>query len=232
MTTPSTGPREQITLLKWFLRHHSEIGAIVAGIDSTWCEQDPNPGLFHPFPFWLYGDGLDYFAHILGTRSLDHGWRRILIAAGRSPVTDPAGYWNYESGRTWSFHPELYERAPSDHLSPAAAPDLKFPSLDVLESVLAPLAADVRVVLVMPPVFYTHLPTPAVAAAHQAAGCKYDIVRRGARHGWSFVDFYSDTALTRDPENFWDTGHVSTKAALLMEERIAQELLQASEAMR
>jgi hypothetical protein len=223
MSTPSTGPREQTVLLKWFLRNHSNIKAVVIGIDSPWCTQDPNPPLTHTFPFWLYGDDLMYFANVFGTRSLDHGWRRVLIAMGRSPVTDPAGYWNYESGRTWSFHPALLERAPVD-LSPVAAPDLKFPFLDVAESVLAPLPADVHVVLVMPPVVYTGLPTPGTAAMRQIAGCKYDLVRRAVQHHWLFVDFYSDTPLSRDPENFWDESHVRMNAARHMEERIGQEL--------
>src|SRR5262249_6036219 len=146
MSTPSTGPREQITLLKWFVRNHSNIDVIVVGVDNPWCSQDLNPPVTKPFPFWLYGDDLDYLVNVFGTRSLDHGWRRVLIAMGRSSATDPAGYWNYESGRIWSFHPALSEREPVD-LSPVAAPDLQFPSLEVLESVLAPLPAGVRVIL-------------------------------------------------------------------------------------
>jgi hypothetical protein len=231
MSTPSTGPREQVTLLKWFVRNHSNTKVIVVGVDNPWCSQDSNPPVTKPFPFWLYGDDLDYFSHVFGTRSLDLGWRRVLIALDRSPVTDPAGYWNYESGRTWSFHPSLSERAPVD-LSPVAAPDLKFPSLDVLESILEPLPAGVRVVLVMPPVFYTVLPTPDTAAMHQIAGCKYDLVRRADEHRWLFIDFYSDTPLSRDPENFWDLSHVRINVAQLMEERIAEELSHVSDARR
>jgi hypothetical protein len=229
MSTPSTGPREQVTLLKWFVRNHSNIKAIVVGTDSLWCRQDPNPPITRPFPFWLYGDDLAYFAHVLGTKSLDHGWRRVLIAMGRSTVTDPAGYWNYESGRTWDFHPRLVERAQVD-VSPLAAPDLQFPSFDALESMLEPLAPDVRVVLVMPPVFYTLLATPGTLAMHQMGGCKHDILRRAAQHHWLFVDFYSDTPLSRDPQNFWDLSHVRMSAAQFMEERIARELSYVSQA--
>lgn len=223
MSTPATGPREQTVLLRWFVRNHANINALVIGIDGTWCGQDANPPLSHPFPFWLYGNDLDYFLHVFGTRSLDHAWRRVQITVGRSFATDPAGYLNYEIGRTWDFHPMLLERTPVD-VSPAVALDLKFPSLETLDSILEALPADVHVVLVMPPVFYTSLPTPGTAMMHQMAGCKYELVRRAALHGWLFVDFYSDTPLSRDPANFWDADHVRMTAAQVMEEGIAQQL--------
>jgi hypothetical protein len=235
LSTPGTGPREQTALLQWFIRNHSSIKAVILGIDDRWCGQDPDPAITTPFPFWLYGGNIDYFANVLSTRSLDHSWRRFSIAVGLSPVTDPAGYWNYESGRAWNFHPELLQRAPVAasvpvDLSAVAAPDLKFPSFDAVESIIAPLPAEVRVVLVMPPVFYTDLPRPGTAAMRRIMGCKYDLVRRALQHHWIFVDLYTDTPLSRDPENFWDTSHVRMKVARLMEERIVQELLQVSQA--
>lgn len=232
MSTPATGPREQVVLLGWFMRHHADIKALVMGIDATWCGQYVKPALSSPFPFWLYGDDLDYVTHVFGARSLTYGWRRILITMGRSLVTDPAGYWNYEIGREWDlrpFHPMLAERAPVD-VTPVAAPDLQFPSLDTLESALTPLPASAQVVLVMPPVFYTVLPVAGTPAMHQMAGCKYELVRRAAVHGWKFVDFYSDTPLSRDPENFWDFDHVRMPVARRMEDRIAEELSHLSQA--
>jgi hypothetical protein len=231
MSTPGTGPREQAALLKWFIHNHSNIKALVLGVDSQWCGQDPNPPIVTPFPFWLYGDDFEYFMKMISTRSLDYGWRRVLIAMGRSPATNPAGYSNYESGRTWSFHPSLLERAAVD-LSPVAAPDLKFPALDVIQSILAPVPADAYVVLVMPPVFYTSLPTPDTALMRQMTGCKHDLVRRADQQRWHFVDFYSDTPLSRDPENFWDASHVRMNVSRLMEERIAQEFSEVSDAGR
>jgi hypothetical protein len=231
MSTPGTGPREQAALLKWFVRNHSNIKAVLVGIDNQWCGQDPIPPIITPFPFWLYGDEVGYFANVIGTRSLDHGWRRLLISMGRSPVTDPAGYWNYERGRTWNFHPALLERAPVD-LSPVASPEVKFPSLDMLQFILASLSPDVRVVLLMPPVFYTSLPAPDTAVMRQMTGCKYELARRAVQQHWHFVDFYSDTPLSRDPENFWDASHVRMNAARIMEERVAQELSHVSHAGR
>jgi hypothetical protein len=229
MSTPGTGPLEQAALLKWFIRNHSNIKAMVVGVDNQWCGQDPNPPSITPFPFWLYGDDLEYLVSVLGTRSLDYGWRRILIAMGRSPVTDPAGYWHYESGRAWSFHQALLEHATVD-LSPVAAPDLKFPSLDLIQSILGSLPADARVVLVMPPVFYTSLPAPDTAVMRQMTGCKYDLARRAIQWHWHFVDFYSDTLLSRDPANFWDASHVGMNVARLMEKRIAREISHVSHA--
>jgi hypothetical protein len=231
MSTPGTGPREQAVLMRWFMRNHRGIRAMVVGIDSQWCGQDPNIKVAVPFPFWLYGDDFNYFTHVVGTRSLDHGWRRIRIAAGRSPVTDPAGYWNYESGRQWDFHPALPQRPPID-LSPAYAAGLNFPALDQIESVLAQLPEDTLVVLVMPPVLYTSLPAPDSAVMRQMTGCKYDVLRRAAGRHWRFVDFYFDTPLSHDPENFWDASHVRMNVARAMEMSISEKLSQRSDVER
>jgi hypothetical protein len=63
-------------------------------------------------------------------------------------------------------------------------------------------------------------------------GCKYELARRAVQQHWHFVDFYSDTPLSRDPENFWDASHVRMNAARIMEERVAQELSHVSHAGR
>src|SRR5437868_4251016 len=54
LTTPGTGPREQLAILDYFARKHPAIGALVIVTDSAWCSRDP--ALQHPFPFWLYGE--------------------------------------------------------------------------------------------------------------------------------------------------------------------------------
>ena len=71
LTVPGTGPREQLTLLRWFIRHHRQIGAILLIADPVWCSQDPEPSLMNPFPFWLYTeDTSEYLINVFHTQSL------------------------------------------------------------------------------------------------------------------------------------------------------------------
>ncbi len=177
-----------------------------------------------PFPFWLYGDNFGYFTHVVSVRALDHGWRRILIAAGLSPVTASTGYWNYESGRDWGFRaPVRADRLPVD-LSPVYAAELNFPALDHIKSVLARAPAETSVVIVMPPAFYTILPAQNSPEMRQLAGCKYDLMRRAALRHWDFVDFYLNSPLSHDPQNFWDSSHFRMNVARIIELRVAEKL--------
>jgi hypothetical protein len=222
MSTPGTGPREQAALMTWFLRNHANTKAMVLGIDERWCLGDPGMPLTNPFPFWLYGSDFEYVLNVVSTHSLALAWRRIKIAAGRSPVTDPLGYWNYEDGRVWNFRPAAEERAPVD-LSPAAGVGMKFPALDHIEAVLARLPAGTQVLLIMPPQFVANLPAATSAAGRELAACKHDLMLRASERNWRFIDYLLDTPLSRNSENFWDTEHFRMNVAQAIERRIAEE---------
>ena len=165
LTVPGTGPREQLAVLDWFARHHAKIGAIVLAADMGWCTQDAALPLSNPFPFWLYADGrLDYLANLFSIRSLDLGYRRVLLALGLRSPTDPAGYWDYETGHPWTFNPAI----PTE-TAPIPAPvrqDFSFPAIARLAGALGRLPPATPVVIVMPPVFFTELPR----AGHPGCG--------------------------------------------------------------
>src|SRR5262249_62317569 len=36
MTSPGSGPREQMILMRWFIRHHAHVKALVLAADQTW----------------------------------------------------------------------------------------------------------------------------------------------------------------------------------------------------
>ena len=38
LTVPGVGPQEQLTLLRWFIQHHRQIGALLV-VDPIWCTQ-------------------------------------------------------------------------------------------------------------------------------------------------------------------------------------------------
>ena len=222
MTSPGSGPREQMLLMRWFMRHHPRINAFVLAADQTWCTHDPAIPMLYQFPPWLYAEShLEYLAHLLNTRSINAAYRRVRLALGLIKPTDPDGYWDYEIGRTWSFRPE---QPPGGTLAPilSDAIDGSFPAIEALDAVLAKLPADTPVIITMPPQFYTLLPPPGSRKAAELAACKAELAARVATRGRSgFLDYLADTPATRNPENFMDFEHYRSNIARLIEADIA-----------
>jgi hypothetical protein len=222
MTSPGSGPREQMILMRWFMRHHRQIKALVITADQTWCTHDPAIPMLYQFPPWLYAESnLEYLAHMLNTRSLNTAYRRVLIALGYIKPTNPDGYWDYEVGRTWSFRPE---RPAGGTLAPILSSDVNrsYPALDALDQILAKLPPKTPVVVVMPPQFYTLLPPVGSQEAAEFAACKAEIATRiRARERSGFFDYLNDTPAARNPENFMDPEHYRANIAREIEADIA-----------
>jgi hypothetical protein len=218
LTVPGTGPREQLTLLRWFMGHHHHIGAIVLAADDTWCTQDPALPITNPFPFWLYTDNdAEYAVNALRTAALDRGWRRLLLALGLRHESDPTGFADYERGRVWAFAPTVPEG-----LTPASGsrnPQRPFPAIVKFSAVLRQLPADARLIVVFPPVFVTELPTAGSDAAEWMAECKgafsWLVDGRG-----TLIDFAVDGELVRDPRNFMDATHYRADLAGQLDDAI------------
>ena len=43
LTMPGAGPHEQLTVLRWFIRHHQRIGAVLLVANPVWCAQNLTP---------------------------------------------------------------------------------------------------------------------------------------------------------------------------------------------
>jgi hypothetical protein len=222
MTSPGSGPREQMLLMHWFMRHHARISAFVLAADQTWCTHDPAIPMLYQFPPWLYADGnLEYLAHLLNTRSLNTAYRRVRVALGLIKPTDPDGYRDYEIGRTWSFRPET---PAGGTLAPilSDAIDRSFPAIEALDKVLAKLPPETPVIITMPPQFYTLLPRAGSREAAELAACKSELAARVAtRERSGFLDYLADTPAARNPENFMDFEHYRSNIARLIEADIA-----------
>lgn len=225
LTVPGTGPREQLAVMRWFVRHHTHIGALVIAVDMGWCTQDASLPISNPFPFWLYAEEpWDYLAHVFSTRSLDLGYRRVMLALGRRTASDPVGYWDYEAGRTWAFNPP---RPAEGSAAPSPAGVLySFPAIAELARRLEDVPSATPVIFVLPPVFFTQLPPAGSADALRLDQCKQALARLAdVRPRSTFLDFLLDTPMTRVPENFMDASHYRSGFAMHIEARIAAALV-------
>jgi hypothetical protein len=107
LTTPGSGPKEHMTMMRYFVRHHPDAEAFALNVDERWCGHDPSLPVIFPFPFWLYRGDLEYLAHPLSTRIFATAQNRIKLAMGWVTPSDPRGYTDYETGRVWNFHPAI-----------------------------------------------------------------------------------------------------------------------------
>jgi hypothetical protein len=220
LTTPGSGPKEHMTMMRYFMRHHPAAQAIVLSADERWCGHDPSLPVIFPFPFWLYRGDLEYLAHLLSTRAVTSARNRIRLAMGWMPPVDPRGYMDYETGRVRNFHPGI--PANLGDPPPPKPPSTYFPALGEFDAMLAELPPSVGVVILMPPVYQLILPRPGTQIAADLPVCKAALERRVAGRARSgFLDYLVDSAISRDPDNFMDPEHYRMHIARLIEARIA-----------
>ena len=221
LTVPSSGAREEAAMLRYFVRLHDNVGAVIMMLDPRWCGRDPEVPPQAPFPFELYGGNLQYFASLLNTRAAAIAYTRVLMGFGKLPAFERSGYFDFESDPRWVFQPTAPERASVD-LVPAPLAKPPFPALDHMEKALSELAPSTAVVLFWPPFYYTELPEAGSEQAREIAGCKYELTQRAALHrNWRIADYLLDSPVSRDPSNFLDGGHFRQPIAKQIEYQIA-----------
>jgi hypothetical protein len=224
LVAPGADPRGHIATMDFFIRHHAQIGAFVVGIDAAWCVHEMLPMAKNAFPFWIYsGSRLDYAGNLFTWRSIDHLFRRIAIGLGLRQPMRADGFWSYEE--VWPPGRKHPEATPQDWPRFAGRVDPAFPFRSLLEATIQKLPAEVPVVFVMPPVFYSLVPPPGSqsAAEHEACKAAYHSIIAG-RPRSNILDFVVDNALTRDPGNFADLIHYRAKIARILEAGVAASL--------
>jgi len=231
LATVNSGPREQLTVLRYFLRRHSRVRAIVLAADRFWCTHDPTlpeiPFVGYRFPYWLYSDDrLEYLANMLSTRPFRLFGRRILLGVGKIAPIDPVGESHYPP--EWDHRPRPDNFLERVHRTTIVAPgpiDTSFPAMDRLNELLAAVPDDVAVIVVLPPLYYRLLPDEGTVEAAELDRCKERLAQAAARFPrGAFVDLLTESPLSRDRANFVDFDHMRDHVARQIEERIAQAL--------
>jgi hypothetical protein len=223
LTTPASGPVEQMTMLRYFMAYHRKIDAIILTVDERWCGHDQSLPIILPFPFWLYRGNAEYLAHFFSTRALTFAARRIKMEIGIVPADDARGYQDYETGHYRNFNPGPLQRVEPPAV---ASRDTPFAGFELLDPVLASLPVTTHVVFLMSPVyqvFLDHELDPQIIA--DLPRCKAEVAARAeARPNTSFLDYFHESPISHDAENFMDTQHFRLNIARLLEARIAEEL--------
>lgn len=242
LTIPGTGPAEQLAILELFARHHpGGVRGIVLGIDaawSSWCRPGADPNartVSYPFPFWLYGDSdLDYVLNLPSLRTVNHAMRRIEMLLGWRGRSRADGYNDYEIGRVHNAA-EVKARIEgrqtvaeieideADRGDQAPGAENGYPVLERLAAALKALGPEVKIAVVIPPV-YSGADAPDSQRADVAA-CR--VAAEAAFAGFAnaaILDFRRGGPVTQDIANFWDRIHYRHKVAELMERAIADAL--------
>jgi hypothetical protein len=220
LTIPGAYAPEQLAMMRWFIRHHPRIGALVLAADERWCSADPQPWKW--FPFWLYGDSdLQYLANSLNSRSVGAAFRRIKHAMGLLQPSHPRGYDDYERRLPPDYRFDFPPPAPAPA---SAAFDLgprQFPAIDRLAAELEAAPAGTPVVVVFPPVYFAVLPNDPHSVA-VLKECKERLARlAAARPRSGFLDLLVDSPIARDQASFDDIDHYRAPVARHIEQEIA-----------
>jgi hypothetical protein len=224
LTTPAAGPREQMTMLRYFMARHRKIDAVVLDVDERWCTHDPSLPVILPFPFWLYRGDAEYLANLLSTRAITFGARRVKMALGFVAPDDARGYQDYETGHVRNFRPRAKPRPNKPVVAPLDAP---FPGFDLLDPVLAELPGETRVVFLMSPVYQDWLDDLDPQVVADLPRCKAQFARRAAgRPHTAFLDYLVEGPISHDAEGFMDSQHFRLSVARILEAKIAQVLNQ------
>jgi hypothetical protein len=230
LVVPATLAREQLVILKYFVRHRRKAAkAIVIGIDTNWCTDNPNLPAYRPFPFWLYDESFwTYMGGLLRLEALERLPSRLAHVLGlRVRLARRDGYWDYEpdylavgygseearrrlhEGR--SFFPRYHSG--------------NFPAATRLREALNGLSPSTQIILVRPPVVATALPAPGSQEEEvsRACGRVFQAIAEERPRG-VLLDWFRRRPEVYEKSNFLDHSHYRARIARLIEHEIVQAL--------
>jgi hypothetical protein len=229
LIVPATGPREQLTLMRWFLRHHPEPAAIVIGLDTTWCTADPALPISRPFPFWLYDrELLAYATGLIRYSALERIPVRIGALFGRIRPARRDGFWDYDADyqRIGYGDPAFVaQKLAGERPTWSGNVSGPFPAAEQLRIALAALPRTTPVVLVRSPIYIAGQPRPGSDAEKGDQACRNAFVALARERPLTrLVDWSVDRPENRQMENYFDKSHFRAGIARLLEADIAAAL--------
>jgi hypothetical protein len=231
LTVPATGPREQLVMLDWFMRHHPGAKAVVIGADDRWCTGDPSLPTAKPFPFWLYSrDPLEYARGLLRYGDLEELAPRLrYLLSARAPRARADGYWDYEPlyeaqgfDRDPALRAQLERRLTTRYILEDTA---RFPAAERLRAAAGGLSPQTALVVLFPPTYVQLLPEPGSPGDHADRACKAALAEAAASGGnGAVVDWRRERPEIGNAAWFFDQTHYRRPIAELVEGDIARAL--------
>lgn len=230
LTVPGTRPREQLTLLDWYLRHRlTPPRALLIGTDIFWCRGGEEAfATANPFPFWLYED--DMFAYLRGLvrfNVLQEGVRRVEYASGQRGRARPDGYWDYDPIYESNGFEGAEKRAallqykPEDVVNDSDS----FPAVEALADLLGQVPAQTVVGLMVPPAFVSGQPRADTPHARTESACLQRLsALAGARPRTFIIDWQGTLPETENPDDYFDQVHYKGRLARSLEEQLAARI--------
>lgn len=227
LTVPGTRPREQLTLLDWFLRHReTPPAAVLIGTDIFWCRGgDEALATVNPFPFWLYDENIFvYLRGLVRFNVLQEGVRRIEYALERRDRARPDGYWDYDPiYESQGYDREdkralLMEYKPEDLVNESGV----FPAIEELGARLVSLPTETVVGLVIPPAFITGQPRADTPEGRTELACREALETLARSRPRTFVIGWSGALPeTTNPDDYFDHVHYKRALARVLEDQLA-----------
>jgi hypothetical protein len=218
-------PREQLAVLDFFLRNHSQVGALVIAADPGWCVHARPKEAGAPFPYWLYDRSVvSYAVRLISWQAIEQAFQRLSIGLGWRARMNPDGFVSYED--IW---PPGQFKATNMPRDPAPAPSAElratFPEIAALADIAGRLPAGVPVVIIVPPTLADVVAKPGTVAARERSAC--DAALKAVVAGQprsNFINYRIDNELTRDRANFADFIHYRAILARRIEQGIVASL--------
>jgi hypothetical protein len=229
LSISGSGAPVALQMARFFLRQHEEATTLIVALDDSWCRSAAGMAEGRPFPFWLYGDGLDYAAGLFSNVSIDMLKEAFWLEKRNGFRTD--GYHPYSS--TFEIHGfndlEMVRKRLDQNPRPTGddmSPPYQFDPPLLLERLISTVPPSINFVLFWTPRYVSLLPMPGTAAEVADAACKQQVEVIAQRHrnvrivNWSGPD-RSDNF---DPANFYEPNHYRDVLAIKMENEIAASL--------
>lgn len=216
---PATTAREQIEIIRYFLRTVAAPNVLLIGLDHEWCYRNGTADeREREFPSWAYdANRWNDLLYLLNTPTLEVAVRTVGWLLGRYPASVREDGFEGDSPPDSTYDVARARHAISTgkprairnamELSEAGPDEARLEALPWLDEALADLPGTTRKFLVFPPVHANDLPAAGSQRAALEAECKGRVAMIARKRGAMVVDWRTVSPLTTDDSHFWDLVH-------------------------
>lgn len=226
LSISGSGAPVALSVARFFLRYHASAQILILALDDTWCRGAQDMAEGRPFPFWLYGNDLDYLAGLYTNASFE----MLHVALyGKPGGLRSDGYHPYDEAFIGHHYDNVdATRGRMDRLTRPTGTSRSRPFTSVplvlLDELIAATPA-VTFVLFWTPRYIRIIPQPNTPAAEADAVCKQQSAALTEKYAnVRLVNWALDRPENRDPANFYEANHYRNELALTIQHEIAQAL--------